>query len=393
MKLDAIQRAIGELGWDGWLFVDFRRRDPFAYDVLGLPGGTPSRRWAYLIPRSGEPRKILHRIEPSNLAGLPGAASWYSTWREWQAALADLLKGGGKIAMQYSPQNALPYLATVDAGTVELVRSMGVEVVSSAALVARFQGLIDAAQVETHGRAGEGVHRTLREVFAHIAKRASTASPMSEREAADWIERRFGELGLVPEGHGPNVSAGANAANPHYDPPASGSALLGPNTAVLIDLWAKLAGDPRAVVYDITWCGWIGPDAPPEEYVRRFETVVRARDAALDLIRDAYAAGREVRGCDADDACRAVVEAAGYGRHFTHRTGHAIDTRTHGSGVNLDNFETCDTRPILPGACFSIEPGIYDGPFGVRTEINAVVHPETREVRVFGPVQRELLRL
>lgn len=393
MDLDAIRAELSRQRLDGWLFVDFRRRDPIAYDVLGLPEGTPSRRWAYLIPAEGPCRKLLHRIEPRQLDTLPGTSRQYATWRQWQAGLAELLVGCRRVAMQYSPENALPYLATVDAGTVELVRRLGAEVVSSAALVARFQGLLDAVQVESHREAGERIHAVLAEVFAEIGRRSRTDRPMCEREAADAILAGFTARGIVPEGHGPNVSAGANAADPHYDPPASGSAALTTGTAVLIDLWGKLAGDARSVVYDITWCGWIGPEPPPAEYARRFEVAAAARDAALETIRRACDAGREVRGCDADDAARAVIEAAGYGAFFTHRTGHAIDTRTHGSGVNLDNFETCDTRPILPGACFSIEPGIYDPPWGVRTEINAVVHPVTRQLRVYGPVQRELVTL
>lgn len=393
MNLAAIQRALRDAAFDAWLFVDFRRRDPIAYDVLGLPDGVPSRRWAYLIPAHGEPRKLLHRIEPRQLDVLPGTTRVYSTWREWREGLAGLVADRRRVAMQYSPNNDLPYLATVDAGTVELVRSFGVEVGSSAVLVACFQGLLDAHQVEMHREAGERIHRVLSEVFADISRRARSADPLTERAAADFILGRFSELGIVPEGHGPNVSAGDHAADPHYEPPASDSRPIGPDSPVLIDLWGKLGGEPRAVVYDITWCGYVGPSEPPAEYVRRFETVVRARDAALHRIRQAYDAGATVRGCDVDDACRAVVEAAGYGPLFTHRTGHAIDTRTHGSGVNLDNYETCDLRPILPGACFSIEPGIYQRPFGVRSEINAVVHPQTREVLVFGPVQRELVRL
>lgn len=395
MNLEAIQDALRTLGIDGWLFVDFRRRDPFAYDVLGLPGGTPSRRWAYLIPARGEPRKVLHRIEPTNLAGLPGEVNWYSTWQEWREGLGKVLagaQGGGGVAMQYSPMCALPYLSTVDAGTVELVRECGVKVVSSDRLVARFQGLIDGQQMETHRVAGERVHTALADVFGLIRQRARSGDPITEREAAGFIEKRFGELGLHPEGHGPNVSVGANAANPHYDPPAMGSAKIGMETPVLIDLWAKLKDDPRAVVYDITWCAWLGDGAVPGEYAKRFGTVVRAREAAEGLVRARYAAGEEVRGCDADEACRAVVVAAGYGKYFTHRTGHAIDTRTHGSGVNLDNFETQDTRPLLPGACFSIEPGIYEGMYGVRSEINVLIDLAGKP-QTYGPKQMELLRL
>jgi len=392
MNLESIQDAVRTAGVDGWLFVDFRRREPFAYDVLGLPAGTPSRRWAYFVPARGAARKILHRIEPRNLAALPGEAVWYSTWSEWRSALGELLAGSGTVAMQYSPMCELPYLSTVDAGTVELVRSCGVKVVSSDRLVARFQGLIDGDQMETHRAASVLVHTALADTFTLIRDRARSGDPITERAAADFIERRFAELGLQPEGHGPNVSAGANAANPHYDPPAVGSLPLTPGTPVLIDLWAKLKGDERAVVFDITWCAWLGDTAPPPEYVRRFDTVVRARDEAEALIRARYAAGEEVRGCDADDACRAVVNLAGYGPHFTHRTGHAIDTRTHGGGVNLDNFESRDTRPLLPGACFSIEPGIYEGIYGVRSEINMLIdlagNPQT-----FGPKQSELLLL
>lgn len=392
MNLPAIQTALRTLGLDGWLFLDFRRRDFFAYEILGLPAGTPSRRWAYLIPAQGEPRKLLHRIEPTNLASVPGETLWYSTWREFSAQLSQLLRGAARVAMQYSEGNALPYLSTVDAGTVELVRSTGATVVSSAPLVARFQGLLDACQISTHERASALVHRAKDDCFALIRDRARSGNPITEREAADFIERRFAELGLHPEGHGPNVSANANAANPHYDPPKNGSAKIEDGSAVLIDLWAKLKDDPRAVVYDITWCAWLGKTPPPAEYAARFDTVVRARDAAEKLIRDRYAQAREVLGCEADDACRHVLEASPYAAGIWHRTGHAIDTRTHGSGVNLDNFETQDNRPILPGACFSIEPGLYLPPYGVRTEINMLIDLDGTP-KTFGPKQASLLVL
>lgn len=390
--LEAIQAALREQGIDGWLFFDFRRRDFFAYEILGLPAGLPSRRWGYLIPAQGEPRKLLHRIEPRNLADLPGQVRWYSTWRELQERLAETLGGCRKVAMQYSPRNGLPYLSTVDAGTVELIRNVGVEVVSSAPLVARFQGLLDRHQIETHREAGVRVHRVKDQCFEMIRDRARSGNPVSEREAADFIERRFSEEGLIPEGHGPNVSAGRNAANPHYDPPQQGSAKIVDNMPVLIDLWAKLKDDPKAVVYDITWCAWLGKTPVPAEYGKMFDTVVRSRDAAENLIRKRYTEGKPVTGAEADDACRGVLEQAGYGRLIWHRTGHAIDTRTHGSGVNLDNFETHDERPILPGACFSIEPGLYGEDFGVRSEINMLIDRDGRP-QVFGPKQPGLLIL
>lgn len=393
--LERIQRALKELGLDGWLFFDFRRRDFFAYEVLGLPPGLPSRRWGYLIPAKGTPRKLLHRIEPKNLSDLPGEVLWYSTWRELQGRLSELLTGMKRVAMQYSPGNGLPYLSTVDGGTLELIRAAmpeGGKVESSAGLVARFQGLLDGHQIETHCEAGVRVHRVKDECFAMIRDRARRGDPVCEREAADFIERRFAEEGLVPEGHGPNVSAGPNAGNPHYDPPREGSMKIVDDTAVLIDLWAKLKDDPRAVVYDITWCAWLGKGAPPAEYVRMFDTVIRGREAAEGLIRTRYAHGQAVTGAEADDACRAELEKAGYGHLVWHRTGHAIDTRTHGSGVNLDNFETHDNRPILPGACFSIEPGLYGPDFGVRTEINMLIDLEGRP-QTFGPKQQGLLIL
>lgn len=397
MDLGSVQSALRELGVDGWLFIDFRGRDFFAKEVLGLTG-FKSRRWAYLIPAWGEPRKILHRIEPRNLEHLPGTVAWYSTWREWERELAGLLRGSRSVAMQYSPMNALPYLGTVDAGTVELVRAAGgagLSVVSSAPLVARFQGRISAEQIASHEKASVLVDRVKDEAFAEIGRRARSGAPMTEREAVERIEGRFGELGIIPEGHGPNVSAGANAGNPHYDPPAEGSALIELETPVLIDLWGKMADDPQAVVYDITWCGYVGDGPLPEAYAEMFGVAMRARDAAEEVIRARYAEGAAVSGAEADDACREVVTAAGYGEWFTHRTGHAIDTRTHGSGVNLDNFETHDDRPLLPGACFSIEPGIYCPrglPFGVRTEINLVID-WSGQVRQFGRKQRELLRV
>jgi len=391
MHLPDIQAALVDAGIDGWLLFDFRRRDDIACRVLGLDDRElATRRWFYLIPATGEPVKIVHRIEARRLEDLPGRSLEYSAWRELHAHLRDALAGLTNVAMQYSPLGNLPTISLVDAGTVELVRSMGVTVIPSADLVQRFEARLDESGIDSHRLAGQIVQKVKDDAFALITHSVRASHPITERDVYDFILRRFDDAGVTCEGHGPIVAVNANAADPHFEVPQRDSAPIRRGDAVLIDLWAKLT-TPGAVYYDITWCGFVGRDVPAE-YATMFRTAVAARDAAKSLIVHRFARHEVVLAYEADDAARAVIDAAGYGPWFTHRTGHSIGPQLHGNGANLDNLETRDDRRLIPGLCFSIEPGIYKPPFGVRTEINVVLDLDGNP-RVFGPEQQDLLIL
>jgi Xaa-Pro aminopeptidase len=393
MDLAAIQSALQEQKLDGWLFYDHHHRDPIAERILGMPPhGLVSRRWYYLIPAAGEPQKLVHRIEAGRLDALPGEKHVYSSWQELELQLEKILSPYVRIAMQYSPRNAIMYVSMVDAGTVELVRGMGKEVVSSADLVSRFEAVLSEEQIATHYAAQQRLDKILEAGFKELgdAARSGTAS---EFGMMTWLREAMQREGLEWE-HGPNVSVNANSADSHYDPTYDTSQPIGVGDFVLIDIWAKLDGVADAVWYDITWTGVVGrgPSAR-EQHV--FEAVRDARDAAVHSVQAAFAAGRPIAGWQPDDAARAVIVKRGYGEWFTHRTGHNIATELHGNGANLDNLETHDERLILPYTCFSVEPGIYlpvgDGQFGIRSEVNMLTHADRAEVT--GRIQRELVRI
>lgn len=388
MNVEAIQSQLKAEGVDGWLFFDHHVRDPLAYRVLGMK--TPahvSRRWYYWIPAEGEPRKLAHKIEPNRMDEIPGARLLYSGWREQREQLRALLDGAKRVAMQYSPDCMIPYVSLVDAGTVELVRGLGKEIVSSASLIQYFEARWTDAQLEMHREAGRRVDATLDEAFEVIGKRVKTGG-VDEFTVAEFIRERFRERGLHAE-DGPIVGAGPNSGNPHYGPPPQGSLVIREGDFVLIDLWAKL-NEPDAVYYDITWTGYCG-ETPPERIQHVFEAVTAARDAALKLIDGAVGAGRPIAGYEADDEARRVLTEAGLGEAFRHRLGHSIGQEVHGNGANLDNLETHDDRPIIPRTCFSIEPGAYLPEFGVRSEIDCYVS-ETGAAAT-GRVQREIVRI
>ena len=389
MKIEAIQAALRESGIDGWLFYDHHGRDPLAYRILGLdPGAHVTRRWFYFVHATGEPRKLVHRIESLRLESLPGARHEYSSWKELEAGLAAILAGASTIAMQYSPRNSIPAVGLVDAGTVELLRSLDKEIVSSADLVSRFEAVLTEAQMATHFAAQQKVDRVLENAWKEIGARARN-NGAHEFAMVQWIGEAMRRESLVWE-HGPNVSCGPNSADSHYEPSAASSRPIRTGDFVLIDLWAKLP-DPAAIYYDITWTGVVGRD-PSEREQTIFATVRSARDAAIDRVRQAFAGSRPLRGCDADDAAREVIRHAGYAEWFTHRTGHNIGVEIHGGGAHLDNFETHDVRRILPCTCFSVEPGIYfPGEFGIRSEVNMMTWPDRAEVT--GRVQTELMRI
>jgi Xaa-Pro dipeptidase len=393
MNIEAIQAALREQGVDGWLFYDHHHRDPLAYRILGLDAGMHvTRRWFYLVPAQGEPRKLVHRIEAGRLDTLPGTKAAYSSWQELEAMLAAMLEGSTRLAMQYSPRNAIMYVSMVDAGTVELLRGMGKEIVSSADLVSQFEAVLSEAQMATHFVAQQKIDRVLAEGWKEMGARVRNWGA-DEHMMVEWLSEAMRREGLVWE-HGPNVSCGPNSADSHYEPVAESSRAIKSGDFVLIDLWGKLAEGPAGVepvYYDITWTGVVDREPTARERLA-FDTVRDARDAAIAAVKAAYAEGRAIAGWEADDAARGVIKAAGFDEYFTHRTGHNIGAEIHGSGAHLDNLETHDVRLLLPNTCFSVEPGIYfPGEFGVRNEINMMTRVGRAEVT--GRMQEELVRI
>jgi len=387
MNLAQIQAELRAQNLDGWLFFDHHRRDPIAYRVLGFePRRHVTRRWFYLLPAEGEPVKLVHRIEDWMLDALPGARQVYSGWRELREALGRMLAGRRRVAMQYSPDCMIPYVSLVDAGTVELVRSLGVEVATSAGLVQRFEACWRPEQLEMHLEAGRRVDQARREAFEEIGRRVQAHGSVEEVAVRDFVRERFASLGLVAE-DGPIVGVNANSGNPHYEPTPESTSPIRAGDFVLLDMWAKL-DRPGAVYYDITWTAFLG-QAPPAEIERVFGIVREARDRAVEFVRSAVADGRAICGYQVDDAARGIIAAEGFGDRFTHRTGHSIGEEVHGNGANMDNLETHDDRTLVAGTCFSIEPGIYLPQFGVRTEVN--VYVGEREARVTGEKQSEIV--
>lgn len=389
MNLEAIQRELRAAGLDGWLFFDHHMHDPLAYRVLGLnPNAHVTRRWYYFIPAQGEPRGLAHQVEPHRLDALPGVKMAYSRWQEQDAGLRTLLQDAKRIAMQYSPRCAVPYVANVDAGTIESIRSLGAEVVSSAGLIQIFEATWTPAQLEMHLEAGRRVDRIRREAFEHIRQATRAGQPLDEYGIQQFVMQRFLACGLVTDAP-PIVGVNVNAADSHYSPQETGSAPVRRGDLVLLDLWAKL-DEPDAVFYDITWMAFCG-DEVPGRMREAFAVAAGARDAGVRLVQEAVSAGRTLRGFEVDDAVRGTIEARGMGAHVRHRTGHSIGRDVHGAGANMDNFETHDERPVIPWTCFSIEPALYLPDFGVRTEINLFVGEH--EARVTGEIQKEFVLL
>jgi Xaa-Pro dipeptidase len=390
MDLDSIQSALRGANLDAWLFYDHHHRDPIAASVLGLPDhGLVSRRWYYVIPAQGEPRKLVHRIESGKLDSLPGSKGAYSSWQELEAGLEAMLGPWNRIAMQYSPRNAIMYVSMVDAGTVELLRAMGKEIVSSADLVSRFQAVLTEEQIDSHYAAQKALDDILVEGFQQIGSRARSGSPATEYEMMIWFQEAMRRAGLTSD-HGPNVSVNENSSDSHYEPTAESSRRISSGSFLLIDIWARL-DRPGSCWYDITWTGVVNREPTEQERVV-FAVVRDARDAAIQTVRSAFTdGGQPIAGFAADDAARAVIRAAGYGPYFTHRTGHNIGVELHGSGAHLDNLETHDERRILPYTCFSVEPGVYLPEFGIRSEVNMITSRDNAVVT--GRVQRELVRV
>ncbi|HEU0122533.1 MAG TPA: M24 family metallopeptidase [Bryobacteraceae bacterium] len=389
MNIAAIQQALRDEKLDGWLFFDHHMRDPLAYRVLGFhPPRVPTRRWYYLIPAHGEPRKLVHQIEPGMLNELPGEATTYSSWSRQVYGLTTLLSGCKQVAMQYSAQCAVPYVAMVDAGTVELVRAQGVEVATSANLVQIFEARWTQDKLDSHMAAGRLVDEIRRSAFIEIGDRLRGREPVNEYTIKTFILESFDRAGLFTD-HGPIVGVNANASNPHYEPDSENNEVIRQGDVVLIDLWAKLK-KPGAVYYDITWTGFTG-DEIPDDVQRIFSIVTGARDAAVTKVQTSIGAGLPLCGYEVDDACRGYIREHGKGDYFIHRTGHSIGEDVHGSGANMDNLETHDERRIIPWTCFSVEPGLYLPAFGIRSEVNVFVGD--REARITGEKQTALVRI
>ncbi len=386
MDLSAIQAALRERNIDAWLFYDHHHRDPIAYRVLGLPAKLMvTRRWFYLIPAKGEPVKLVHKIESGHLDSLPGGKRQYAGWQELFDNVRAMLASYRNIAMQYSPNNLVFYVSLVDGGTLELIRGMGKNVVSSGDLVAQFEATWSAEQIQTHFAARDAIDAITAAAFQEIGRRVRNGGT-NEYAIQQWFMEAFGRESLMTDDP-PIVAVNANSGNPHYEPRAERPAPIREGDFVLLDVWAKKK-TPGAVYYDITWTGFVG-QAPSDRHREIFEIVRQGRDMGVKTVREAIAAGRRIAGWEVDRAVRDHIADAGYGQYFIHRTGHSIGTEVHANGANMDDLETHDERQILPNSGFSIEPGIYLPEFGVRSEVNVLVREKSAEVT--GKIQREIV--
>jgi Xaa-Pro dipeptidase len=382
-RLSEIQQVLRDDGLNGWLFYDFRGSDPLAYRILGLdPAGLSTRRWYYFIPAQGEPVGLVSTIESHRLDALPGRKRVFFSWQQHQQCLAETLAGVRRLAMQYSPGNAIPYISRVDAGTIELIRQLDVEIVSAADLVQRFEAVWTPEQWHSHQRAAKGVRETVDEAFSYIREHADT----TEYTVQQFILERFAARGLTTF-HAPIVAINAHSADPHFEPRPDDTTPIRAGDFVLIDLWAK---EPQGVYADITWTGFMGTKVPVR-YEKIFTLVRDARDAAIAFVKDRVRQGQTFYGYEVDAAARRIIAEAGYGEQFFHRTGHSIGQEVHGNGANMDGLETRDERRVLPSTCFSLEPGIYlAGEFGVRSEVD--VYVTEQEAIVTGvPVQTQVI--
>jgi len=386
MNLPAIQAALRERNIDAWLFYDHHHRDPIAYRVLGLPSSLMvTRRWFYLMPAKGEPSKLVHKIEAGHLDSLPGSKRVYSGWQELFEQIKLFLADYKTIAMQYSPNNMVFTVSLVDAGTMDLIRGLGKNVVSAADLIAQFEATWTDEQIETHFAARDAVDSITTAAFAEIGRRVRNGGT-TEHAMQQWLLEAFQRENIVTDDP-PVVAVNANSGNPHYEPHAENSAAIREGDFVLLDIWGK-KNTPGAVYYDITWTGYVGK-APSDKQREVFQIVRDARDAGVRTVLDAIDAGQRIAGWQVDRATRDHIKKAGYGDYFIHRTGHSIGTDVHSNGANMDDLEIHDERQILPNSCFSIEPGVYLPEFGVRSEVNVLVRPNRAEVT--GKIQREIV--
>ncbi len=392
MDLKKIQEALKEKRIDGWLFYDFHNRDLLAYRILGLESlGFTSRRWFYFIPKEGEPVKLVHRVEESKLDSLPGIKKVYLAWKELHSSLKEILGSPKKIAMQYSPFQNIPYISIIDGGLIELIKSFRHEIVSSADLVQLFEAVIDEKGYKLHIEAAKHLDEIKNLAFERIKEAIKENKKLSEYELQQFIADQFEERGLTCDDNYPIVGINEHPADPHFEPHSENSYYFEKGSTFLIDLWAR-KNIPEGIYADITWCGYIGEE-PPKKYVEIFNVVKEARLTAVNFIREKFSKGEICYGWEVDEVCRNVVRKAGYSNYFVHRTGHSIGHEVHGNGVNIDNLETKDERELIPGICFSIEPGIYfKGEMAVRSEINVFITHDGK-VEVTTEEQMELVRI
>lgn len=389
-RIADVQKSLRDAGLDGWLFYSFHMNNPIAEKILEVPKHFhQKRRYYYYIPSNGTPHKLVHGIERGTLDHLPGERHIYASWQELESGIKKITGGAKRIAMEYSAECAIPYISIVDAGTIETVRkTTGAEIVSSADLVQAFDAVWDDEQLALHEAAGQALITIADEAFAHIGKSVRQGKKITEYDVQQFIRRRFEASGLHTD-DAPNCSVNANAGDPHYDPIPESALPIGENDLVLIDLWAKRTL-PRSVYADYTRMGFVGKTVP-EKYSKAFSVVCKARDRAIEFLNDRIPSGKDVYGWEVDDACRKVIQDAGYGDQFIHRTGHSIGESVHGNGANIDNLETRDNRRIIPRTCFSIEPGIYVyGEFGVRTEVNVYITDRNNVLVTGMPLQHDI---
>jgi Xaa-Pro aminopeptidase len=389
-NLDKIQNILSSMGFDAWLLFDFRGMNDLALSILDVPKESHlTRRFFYLIPKEGEPVKIVMGIEAMNLDHLPGKRLVYSNHTSLLEHLKETLKPYKNVAMEYSPMNAIPYVSKVDAGTIELIKSLGVDVKSSADLISMFNAIWSEEQYEENKPVAAALTEIVHKAFAYIKENTEKDITLNEYQVQQFIMDEFSKRNYFTD-FPPIVGVNENAANPHYEPTKEIHKQIHKGDFVLIDLWAKL-NKPSGVWADITWVGYMGTDIP-EKYIKIFNIVAEARDNAFSLIKERYESGKEVRGYEGDDAARSVIEKAGYGKYFIHRTGHSITVDLHGSGAHLDNYETRDERLLLPSTSFSIEPGIYlTGDFGVRSEIDVYISPAGKVTATGTEIQKEII--
>jgi len=388
MDLSAIQQALRERNIDAWLFYDHHHRDPIAYRVLGLPKDLMvTRRWYYLIPAKGEPLKLVHKIESGHLDSLPGSKSQYAGWQELFDSLKHMLTGHRDIAMQYSPNNIVFTISMVDAGTADMIRGLGKNIISSADLVAQFEATWTDEQIKTHFEARDAIDAITAEAFKEIGRRVRNGGT-TEHQIQQFFMEGFARENMVTDDP-PIVAVNANSGNPHYEPRADHPVPIREGDFVLIDVWGK-KNKPGAVYYDITWVGSVGK-APTDRQQEIFKVVRDARDIGVKTVIDAIAARKPIAGWQVDHAVRGLIKNAKFGDYFIHRTGHSIGTEVHSNGANMDDLEIHDERRILPNSCFSIEPGIYLPEFGVRLEVDVLVREASAEVT--GKIQKEIVTI
>ncbi len=387
-NLHDIQENLRKLNIDGWLIYDFRGSNDLALSILDIPRTSHlTRRFYYFIPQNGTPLKIVNEIEAGHLNHLPGDKFTYSSYKSLQEHLNRISKVTKRLAMEYSPKNNIPYVSKVDAGTIEFIRSLGIEVISSGDLISKFNAVWSKEQFEENHSAAVALTEIVKEAFDFIGNILSNDKNTNEYEVQQFIMKRFKDNGLITD-FPPIVGVDENSSNPHYSPTVDMHKTINRGNFVLIDLWAKV-DKPDSVWADITWTGYTEASVP-EKYSEVFDVVAEARDTAFDLVVTRFKEGEDLHGFEVDDAARGIIEKAGYGKYFIHRTGHSITTDLHGSGANMDNYETHDERLILPSTSFSIEPGIYLPDFGVRSEIDVFVTGDGEVITTGQEIQKEV---